>query len=209
MATQQPPTDHPGGISRRGFLKGMGAGAVATGLLEEVRESSGIAEAQSKATSGPGEVSITLNVNGKDRTLKVEPRVTLLDALRNRLDVTGAKKVCDRATCGACTVMMDDQVVYGCTVLAIEAQGHKIVTPEGLGTPDKLHPVQSAFIDHDASQCGFCTPGFTIATHAFVRDHPGATLEEVRAGLGGNLCRCGTYAGITAAAYELAKKGGA
>jgi xanthine dehydrogenase YagT iron-sulfur-binding subunit len=134
--------------------------------------------------------------------------VTLLDALRNRLDTTGAKKVCDRATCGACTVLMDDQVVYSCTVLAIEAQGHKIVTPEGLGTPEKMHPVQQAYVDHDASQCGFCTPGFTVATYAFVRDHPNATLEQVRAGLGGNLCRCGTYAGITAAAFELAKKGG-
>jgi xanthine dehydrogenase YagT iron-sulfur-binding subunit len=105
--------------------------------------------------------------------------------------------------------MMDDQVVYACTVLAIEAQGHKIVTPEGLGTPTDMNATQRAFVEHDALQCGFCTPGFTVATHAFVRDNPGATLEEVRAGLGGNLCRCGTYMGITAAAYELAQKGGA
>jgi xanthine dehydrogenase YagT iron-sulfur-binding subunit len=187
----------------------MGAGAVATGLLQEVRESAGIAEAQTKTTSGPGEISMTLNINGTDRTLKAEPRVTLLDALRNRLDVTGAKKVCDRATCGACTLLMDDQVVYACTVLAIEAQGHKIVTPEGLGTPDKMNATQAAFVEHDALQCGFCTPGFVVATHAFVRDHPNATLDQVRAGLGGNLCRCGTYAGITSAAFELAKKGGA
>lgn len=208
MATEKP-TDHPRGISRRGFLKGVGAGAVATGLLEQVRETAGIAEAQAKKTSGPGEVSMTLNVNGKDRALKAEPRVTLLDALRNRLDTTGPKKVCDRATCGACTVLMDDQIVYSCTVLAIEAQGHKIVTPEGLGTPEKMHAVQDAFVEHDALQCGFCTPGFTVATYAFVRDHPKATLEDVRAGLGGNLCRCGTYAGITQVAFELAKKGGA
>jgi xanthine dehydrogenase YagT iron-sulfur-binding subunit len=187
----------------------VGAGAVASGLLQEVRESAGIAEAQTKKTAGPGEVPLTLNVNGKDRTLSAEPRVTLLDALRNRLDVTGPKKVCDRATCGACTVLLDDEVVYACTVLAIEAQGHKIVTPEGLGTPEKMNATQAAFVDHDALQCGFCTPGFTVATHAFVRDHPKATLEEVRAGLGGNLCRCGTYAGITAAAFELATKGGA
>ena len=206
MATEKP-IDQPSRISRRGFLKGVGAGAVATGLLQEVRESAGIVDAQTKKTSGPGEVSMTLNVNGKDRTLKAEPRVTLLDALRNRLDTTGAKKVCDRATCGACTVLMDDQVVYSCTVLAIEAQGHKIVTPEGLGTPEKMHPVQQAYVDHDALQCGFCTPGFTVATYAFVRDHPNATLEDVRNGLGGNLCRCGTYAGITEAALELAKKG--
>lgn len=197
------------GISRRGFLKGVGAGAVATGFLHEVRESSGIAEAQAKKTTGPGEVTFKLNVNGKDRTVNAEPRVTLLDALRDRLDVTGSKKVCDRATCGACTMMVDGEIVYGCTMLAIEAQGRKIVTPEGLGTPDKLAPVQQAFVDHDAQQCGFCTPGFTMAVHAFVRDHPGASLDDVRAGLGGNLCRCGTYMGVTAAAYELAQKGGA
>lgn len=199
----------PGGISRRGFLKGVGAAGVATGLVHELHDSPGVAEAQSMAVSGPGEVPITLNVNGKDMKTNVEPRVTLLDALRNRLDVTGAKKVCDRATCGACTVMMDGDVVYACTVLAIEAQGHKIVTAEGLGTPDKLSATQSAFVEHDALQCGFCTPGFMVATTAFVRDHPKATLDEVRAGLGGNLCRCGTYMGITAAAYELAQKGGA
>ncbi len=200
----------PDGISRRGFLKGVGAAGVATGLAHELHELHGtpnVAEAQTAV--GPGEVPITLNVNGKDMKTNVEPRVTLLDALRNRLDVTGAKKVCDRATCGACTVMMDGDVVYACTVLAIEAQGHKIVTAEGLGTPEKLSATQAAFVDHDALQCGFCTPGFMVATTAFVRDNPKATLDEVRAGLGGNLCRCGTYMGITAAAYEVAQKGGA
>ncbi len=206
MSTEQQELN-PGGISRRGFLKGVGAAGVATGLIREVTGAPEVAEAAA-ATSGPGEVPLTLNVNGKDMTLKAEPRVTLLDALRNRLDVTGPKKVCDRATCGACTVMMDGDVVYACTVLAIEAQGHKIVTSEGLGTPEKLHPVQAAYVEHDASQCGFCTPGFVVATTAFVRDHPNATIDDVRAGLGGNLCRCGTYAGITAAAFELAKKGG-
>ena len=199
----------PSGISRRGFLKGVGAGAVATGLLKEVSEGARIAEAATPKTLGPGEVPITLSVNGNTRNLNVEPRVTLLDAMRNRLDVTGAKKVCDRGTCGACTVMMDGEVVYSCCVLAVEAQGKKIVTAEGLGTPDNMHATQAAFVEHDASQCGFCTPGFVVATTAFVRDNPGATLDEVRAGLGGNLCRCGTYAGITAAAFELAQKGGA
>ena len=198
----------PSGISRRGFLKGVGAGAVATGLLQEVSRSARVAEAAPK-TLGPGEVPITLNVNGTDRKLNVEPRVTLLDALRNRLDVTGAKKVCDRGTCGACTVMLDGDVVYSCSILAVEAQGNKIVTVEGLGTPDNMSDMQAAFVEHDASQCGFCTPGFIVATTAFVRDNPGATLDEVRAGLGGNLCRCGTYAGITAAAFEQAQKGGA
>lgn len=196
-------------ISRRGFLKGVGAGAVATGLLQEVSESAGIAEAAESKTLGPGAIPIKLNVNGKSRSLSVEPRVTLLDALRNRLDVTGPKKVCDKGTCGACTVMLDGKVVYSCNVLAVEAQDKKIVTVEGLGTPDALSDMQTAFVEHDASQCGFCTPGFIVATTAFVRDNPGATLEDVRAGLGGNLCRCGTYAGITAATLEQAQKGGA
>lgn len=199
----------PSGISRRGFLKGVGAGTVATGLLQEVSERAGIAEAATPTTLGPGEIPIKLNVNGQSRSLNVEPRVTLLDALRNRLDVTGTKKVCDRGTCGACTVLLDGKVVYSCSVLAVEAQDKKIVTIEGLGTPDNLSDMQAAFIEHDASQCGFCTPGFIVATTAFVRDNPGATLEEVREGLGGNLCRCGTYAGITAATFEQAQKGGA
>jgi xanthine dehydrogenase YagT iron-sulfur-binding subunit len=199
------------GISRRGFLKGVGAGAVATGFLKEVTEHAHV-EAASSATQGPGALPVTLNVNGRNLTLELEPRVTLLDALRNRADITGAKKVCDRATCGACTVEMDGRIVYACTVLAVEAQGAKIVTPEGLGSPDKLSDMQQAFIDHDALQCGFCTPGFVMAATAFVKAHPGATYDEVRKGLGGNLCRCGTYEGITEAVYEQAQaaaKGGA
>jgi len=197
-----------GGISRRGFFKGVGAGAVATGLLREVQEHAGVASAQNRTTAGPGEVTFTLNVNGENRSVTAEPRVTLLDALRNRLDMTGAKKVCDRGTCGACTVLLDGDPVYACSILAIEAQGSAITTPEGLGSPDAPNDTQEAFVAHDALQCGFCTPGFVVATHAFVRDNPGASLDDVRKGLGGNLCRCGTYAGITEAAYELATKGG-
>jgi aerobic-type carbon monoxide dehydrogenase small subunit (CoxS/CutS family) len=141
----------------------------------------------------------------------VEPRVTLLDALRNRLDTTGTKKVCDRGTCGACTVMVDGEPIYACSMLALEAEGREITTIEGLGTPEQLSAVQAAFVQHDAQQCGFCTPGFVVACTAFLNEHPDATLEEVRSGLGGNLCRCGTYAGITEAVLEAAKamKGGA
>lgn len=198
------------GISRRGFLKGVGVGTVTTGLLPVVRgqnEPSG----KSQKWLGPGEFPVSLNINGQDRKLNIEPRVTLLDALRNRLDLTGAKKVCDRGTCGACTVLLDGQPVYSCSLLAVEAQGRKVVTIEGLGTPDRLTPVQRAFVKHDAQQCGFCTPGFVVACTAFLRTHPNPTLEQVRTGLGGNLCRCGTYAGITQAVLEAAKttKGGA
>lgn len=191
-------------MSRRGFLKGVGAGAVATGLVHPGADKK-IAGAATK-TAGPEGASITLTINGQSKKLTVEPRVTLLDALRNRLDITGAKKVCDRGTCGACTVLVDGDPMYACSLLAIEAEGKKITTVEGLGTPDNMSDVQSAYVEHDASQCGFCTPGFVVATTAFVRDNPGATLDQVRAGMGGNLCRCGTYKGITEAAYNLAKK---
>jgi len=154
---------------------------------------------------GPGEVKITLSINGEDQSLSVEPRVTLLDALRNRLDLTGAKKVCDRGTCGACTVIKDGRAIYSCTALAIDVQGSKIMTVEGLGTPEHLSPVQAAFVHHDAQQCGFCTPGFVVACTALLKSHASPTAEQVRLGLGGNLCRCGTYAGIKEAVVEAGK----
>ena len=197
-------------ISRRGFLKGVGAGAVAGGILHGISSIEEVA-AQGAPTVGPNATPITLTINGRNKTLTIEPRVTLLDALRNHLDLTGAKKVCDRGTCGACTVLIDDEVAYACSILAVEAQGRKITTIEGLGTPERMSAVQNSYVENDALQCGFCTPGFVVATTAFVRDHPGATLEEVREGMGGNLCRCGTYVGITEVALEQAKalKGGA
>jgi xanthine dehydrogenase YagT iron-sulfur-binding subunit len=194
-------------VSRRGFLKGVSAGAVATGLMKGTEDTQeAIVEAASPATVGPGDVTVNLNINGDTRKLTVEPRTTLLEALRNRTELTGCKKVCDRATCGACTVLVDDKPIYSCTMLALEAEGTKITTVEGLGTPDNMSDVQESFVENDALQCGFCTPGFVVATTAFVRDNPGASLDEVREGLGGNLCRCGTYVGITEAAYDLAQK---
>jgi aerobic-type carbon monoxide dehydrogenase small subunit (CoxS/CutS family) len=198
----------PEGVSRRDFLKGAGV-AVSTGLLTEP-EIGTAAPQRPSGVVGPGAVPITLQINGRAHSLQVEPRVTLLDALRNQLDLTGAKKVCDRGVCGACTVLMDGRPVYACNVLAIEAEGRHIQTIEGLGTPDNLHPVMAAFIEHDAQQCGFCTPGFVVACKAFLDKHPDPTLEDVERGLGGNLCRCGTYAGIRPAVLEAAKtlKGG-
>jgi xanthine dehydrogenase YagT iron-sulfur-binding subunit len=192
------------GFSRRGFLKGIGVGSIAGGLLSPVLPADA---ADSGQTRGPGEIPVTLKINGQSKKLSIEPRVTLLDALRNRLDLTGAKKVCDRATCGACTVLVDGNPVYSCTLLAVEAEGREITTVEGLGTPDKMNAVQKAFVKHDAQQCGFCTPGFIVASTAFVRKHPNATPEQVRAGLGGNLCRCGTYAGMLLAVADASKGG--
>jgi xanthine dehydrogenase YagT iron-sulfur-binding subunit len=206
--------ENKSGLTRRGFLRGAGLtalGTVVEARLTEVArgaDESAAAERQASKIAGPGEVPITLTINGEKKQLSVEPRTTLLDALRNRLDITGAKKVCDRATCGACTVIRDGRAIYSCTALAIDSQGSKITTIEGLGIPEKLSPVQAAFVNNDAQQCGFCTPGFVVACTAMLKSHPNPTAEQVRLGLGGNLCRCGTYAGIKEAVVEGGKKMG-
>ncbi len=198
-----------GGVSRRNFLKSTSVALtiplVAEG--ERVVNAGGV----DVAVLGPEKTNVTLTINGAAKQVSVEPRVTLLDALRNDLGVTGAKRVCDRATCGACTVILDGKPVYSCTVLAIEAQGRAIQTVEGLEQNGKLHPVQQAFWDNDAQQCGFCTPGFVMACKALLDKHPNPTPEQVEMGVGGNLCRCGTYHGIKAAIAQAAgamKRGG-
>ena len=205
-----PPETKKSAFSRRGFLQGAGAGAtvLSTALISEQE-----AEAAALSAAGPGAVDITLTVNGSDMKTKVEPRETLLDTLRNHLDLTAAKRVCDRGTCGACTVMMDGKVVYGCSVLAIDAVGKKIETLESLSAPgNKPHPIIQAFVNNDAQQCGYCTPGFVMSSKAFLDKNPNPTYEDVKKGLGGNLCRCGTYMGIRKAVLEAAtelKNGGA
>lgn len=193
-----------GGVSRRGFLEVTGAGgaAVATITLDQP------ASAQSGARAvGPGPVAITLNVNGKNFKAKVEPRETLLDTLRGQLDHTGAKRVCDRGTCGACTVMLDGKSVYSCTVLAIDAQGHMIETVEGLTADLKNDALVKSFVEHDAQQCGYCTPGFMVAAKMTLKETPKPTFAEVEAGLSGNLCRCGTYVGLRNAVMDAAQRG--
>jgi len=194
-----------GGFSRRDFLKSAGiavsAGVIAPEALLETAKA-----ARTPQAAGPGPAPITLKINGTSRSLEVEPRVTLLDALRDHLDITGSKKVCDRGTCGACTVMLDGKAVYSCSVLAIDAQNYEITTIEGLAAGGELSPVSAAFVEHDAQQCGFCTPGFVMAVTAFLKRHPNPTDAEVTSGLGGNLCRCGTYMGIREAALDAAKR---
>ncbi|MGH9327764.1 MAG: (2Fe-2S)-binding protein [Terriglobia bacterium] len=192
------------GFSRRDFLKGTGV-AVSGGVLAGGADALAASPGGSSHVQGPGEVPITLHVNGETKHLNLEPRVTLLDALRDHLNITGAKKVCDRATCGACTMLVDDRPVYGCTVLAIEAQGHNVTTIEHFSPGGKLHPMMTAFVESDGQQCGFCTPGFVMACIAYLKDHPNPTQEEVEKGLGGNLCRCGTYIGIRQAVLDTAK----
>jgi xanthine dehydrogenase YagT iron-sulfur-binding subunit len=191
------------GFSRRGFISGAGiaTGALGTGLLEQ----EAAAAPPAVPVMGPGPVPITLNINGKPVNLKVEPRTTLLDALRNQLDMTGAKRVCDRGTCGACTVIVNGKTVYSCTTLAIDAQGKTIETIESIGGPENLHPVSAAFWNNDGQQCGYCTPGFVMACKGFLAEHPNPSPEDLKKGLGGNLCRCGTYMGVKAAVMEAAK----
>ena len=192
------------GVTRRDFMKISGIG-VAVPLLvgPTVVEAAG----EEVAVQGPGKVPVQLTVNGKQLKAQLEPRVTLLDALRDNFNLTGAKRVCDRGVCGACTVLMDGKPVYACAVLAIDAQGAKITTIEGLAEGEALTPLMQAFIDHDAQQCGFCTPGFIVATTHFLEQHPHPTAEDIRHGLSGNYCRCGTYTGIRAVALATSGEG--
>src|SRR5215472_4944018 len=180
-------------LSRREFLK-ISSIAASVPLVSGPKMIQ--VDGQEVAVHGPGPAAVALTVNGKRLTGEVEPRVTLLDALREHFDITGPKRVCDRAECGACTVLIDGRAVYSCTTLAIEAQGKEIVTAEGLGGGEQPHPVQSAFVNNDAQQCGFCTPGFTVATKAYLDRNPHSNDAEIAQGLAGNLCRCGTYRGI-------------
>jgi xanthine dehydrogenase YagT iron-sulfur-binding subunit len=189
--------DEPG-FSRRTFLKTVGAGGVAAGVLGPAPG----AEAQGVKAIGPAAAPIQLNVNGKSHRLEVEPRVTLLDALRTRLEITGAKRVCDRGSCGACTVIIDGRTAYACSMLAIEAQGKAIRTVEGLTHGTVLHPMQQAFCEKDGLMCGFCTPGFVTAAVALLEKNPKPTREEARKALDGNICRCGTYVRVLEATLD-------
>lgn len=192
------------GVSRRDFLK-ISSISVAVPLV--TRPKMVMAAGQEVPVLGPGKVPMEFSVNGKSYKAELEPRVTLLDALRDEFELTGAKRVCDRAECGACTVLMDRKPVYACSVLAIEAQHKAITTVESLMAEGQLHPVQQAFVDNDASQCGFCTPGFVVACKALLDTHPHPSPDDIRRGLSGNLCRCGTYAGIRRAIAQVAQKG--
>ena len=196
------------GISRRGFLSSVSAGAVVAVSLKELP----VAAAQEiEATRKT--VTIDLRVNGSKRKVLVEPRWSLVYVLREVLGLTGTKIGCERGECGACTVLIDGKPRYSCMTLAVEAEGHEIATVEGLMEGDKLGPVQQAFADEDAFQCGFCTPGQIMAVEGLLRSNPNPTIDQIRTGVSGNLCRCGAYKNIfnaAAKASELRRqKGGA
>ena len=196
------------GLSRRGFLKGAGISAAGAAIAESGLAT--LAEAQQTAQSrpvlGPGATSITLKINGAEKKLQVEPRTTLADALRIKLDMTGTKVVCDRGACSACTVWVDGKPVNSCMTLAMDAVGREVRTIEGLAQGDKLHRVQEQFIAHDASQCGFCTSGMLMSCAYLLEHNKNPTLDDVKAATSGNLCRCGTYPKVFEAVLAAAKE---
>jgi aerobic-type carbon monoxide dehydrogenase small subunit (CoxS/CutS family) len=187
-------------VTRRAFLQSLSGGAVGAGVASRV-----LGKEPRSIQSGPGEMEvfsskrIALTVNGKKVGFETEPGETLLQVLRDRLRLTGTKRTCNRGECGGCTVLLDGKPVYSCHILAIQAEGKDILTVEGLANGDKLHPVQQAFIDKDGYQCGFCTPGFIMSSVALLNKNKQPSLDEIKAGLAGNLCRCGNYQKIHAA----------
>jgi xanthine dehydrogenase YagT iron-sulfur-binding subunit len=188
--------EKPGGfpVSRRDFLKSAGVvSAVTATAVPATVDAQGAAAVNGV---GPGEVPVRLMVNGKRLDLMIEPRVTLLDALRMRADLTGNKRGCDRGACGACTMIVDGRPIYSCSTLAIEVQGKQIRNIDGLANGATLHPVQQAFCDKDALMCGFCTPGFIMASVALLEKNPAPSPDQIRRGLDGNICRCGTFSRI-------------
>jgi aerobic-type carbon monoxide dehydrogenase small subunit (CoxS/CutS family) len=198
-AGRRPPSGDKKGLSRRGFLGTTAAGGVVVATGSQAR---GAGRAK---TVGPHKTALTLNINGKDQKVTVEPRVTLLRALRNHLDLTGSKEICDRGACGGCGVIIDGNLVNSCMLLAIDAVGKKITTIEGLSADGKMHPIQTEFVKADALQCGFCTPGMVMACKAILDKKKDPTLVDIKRGLSGNICRCGTYTRIFAAVQAASK----
>jgi xanthine dehydrogenase YagT iron-sulfur-binding subunit len=211
MSLPDDPAAAPRGVTRRGFLSSVSTSAVAvvatTGLATAA---SGAPPAETAQTGGL--LPVSLKVNGRLHRAEVEPRWTLLYVLRDRLGLTGTKPGCERGECGACTVLIDGVARYACMTLAVEAEGAEITTVEGLLDGEDLGPVQQAFVDHDAFQCGYCTSGQVMAVEALVRATPEPTIDDIRQGLAGNLCRCGAYVHIYKAAAKAAvlkRQGGA
>ncbi len=198
-------------FSRRAFLRGAGGVAASGALGGSARSEAKVRKPRVPSYAGRSQVELL--INGEKRKVEVEPRTTLLSALRAHLDppLTGTKEVCDRGACGACTVLLEGEPVYSCMLLAVNCVGKEVRTVEGLGRPGALSPVQQAFWKRDALMCGFCTPGFVMSVTACLEREPKTSPEQIRAACAGNLCRCGTYPHVFAAAEEAASqmRGGA
>ena len=194
-------------LSRRELLASAGAVALVSASGVAARAQDAKAAVPGVTRVGPGPVEVAFTLNGKATTVAVEPRVTLLDALRDRIGATGTKRVCDRGVCGACTIWLDGKVANACMILAVDAAGAQVTTIEGLASGDRLHPVQQAFCEQDALQCGFCTPGMVMSCAALLARTPKPTDDQVRAAVAGNLCRCGTYPHVLAAVRQAAGAG--
>ena len=193
------------GVSRRSFIQTLGASAAAGALTAAVEQRS--ADAQQRTAAGPTIIGpeaadITLRINGTPMNVTIDPATTLMEVLRWKLNSTGTKEVCDRGACGACSVLVDGELVVSCMMLAVDAVGSEISTVEGLADADELDPIQEAFIKHDALQCGYCTPGLLMASRALLNRNPKPSLDDIRSGLSGNICRCGTYTNIFNAVLE-------
>ena len=209
MDTNTPESaDQPDGSvpqdSRRSFIK-QASGLLGLALAPPLISQAERLTASSKKVEGVSEMR--LKVNGTARTIQAEPRVSLLDALREQLDLTGSKKGCDHGQCGACTVLVDGRSVNSCLTLAVMVQGKEITTVEGLAKGEELHPLQQAFIEHDGFQCGYCTPGQLMSGVACLKGGHAKTDADIREWMSGNLCRCGAYPNIVAAIRQVEKSG--
>jgi aerobic-type carbon monoxide dehydrogenase small subunit (CoxS/CutS family) len=196
------------GFSRRSFLRGSAITTAEASVIDVASAILGQAEAAESgglSVAGPEPVPITLQVNGATHALQIEPRMTLAEALRGPLGLTGTKIACNRGACSACTVWLDGETVCSCMMLAIEVGARSVTTIEGLATGGQLHPVQTAFIEHDALQCGFCTPGMVMSCAALLERTPHPTAEGVQAAISGHACRCGAYPHVIAATLAAAK----
>jgi xanthine dehydrogenase YagT iron-sulfur-binding subunit len=193
-------------VSRRGLLKGLGVGAAGTAVAAPAVKKRAAAPAAAPVKVAKGRVPVTLKINGASQKVTVEPRETVLDVLRDHLDLTGAKKVCNHGSCGACTVQINGKARYSCMTLAIDADGQAITTVEGITPKEGLSPVQASFVEKDATMCGFCTPGFVVSVTTLLEQNPNPSLEEVKRACAGNTCRCGTYPRVFEAALDAAQK---
>ena len=194
-------------VTRRAFLQGLGGGAAGAALATRIRgQAAGSGQAEAPLPAAYTRKTINFTVNGKQVSAEVEPRETLLEVLRDQLKLAGTKKTCDRGECGGCTVLIDGLATYSCLFPAVRANGRQVVTVEGLAEGEALHPVQQAFIEKDAYQCGYCMPGFIMASVALLNQNPNPSLGQIKAGLSGNLCRCGNYVKIYEAVAAASQK---